>query len=72
MDFDPLSDNEEDVTFMPEKKKKDKEGKKYLKHNIKQTTCFLFINISFISIFKCIPKKQHISDIQSCCSFDLR
>ena len=55
MDFDPLSDNEEDVTFMPEKKKKDKEGKKYLKHNIKQTTCFLFINISFISIFKCIP-----------------
>ena len=26
MDFDPLSDNEDDVTFMPEKKKKDKEG----------------------------------------------
>ncbi|XP_066935025.1 ralBP1-associated Eps domain-containing protein 1-like isoform X3 [Clytia hemisphaerica] len=28
MDFDPLSDNEDDVTFMPEKKKKDKEEKR--------------------------------------------
>ena len=53
MDFDPLSDNEEDVTFMPERKKKDKEGIYTFITDMKQTTLKPYIHILSILTSYC-------------------